>query len=175
MLLQSRIMAVALGEIGICECFWGELGQKQAQFPLLGMVWNCAADEKWGEPYLPEQMDAGMFSFPVIFLSRQQRSQDYRRSLEREGHLFPCGHHHVAVITHGIRCHHTFPRWHFQTGNPRLSLPVHRSSNFPNRKQSLVSPALSESASPWRFQLTPATSLAHNVTFCGLHGQNLFS
>lgn len=54
-LLQSRITALALREIGICEGFWGEVVEKQAQFPVLRMIWKCAADEKRGDPYLPEK------------------------------------------------------------------------------------------------------------------------
>lgn len=37
-MLQSRIMAVAVWEIRICECFWGEVVEKQAQFPQTGLA-----------------------------------------------------------------------------------------------------------------------------------------
>lgn len=53
-------MALALREIGICEGFWGEVVEKQAQFPVLRMIWKCAADEKWGDPYLPEKASEQM-------------------------------------------------------------------------------------------------------------------
>lgn len=58
--LQSRITAAAVREIGICECFWGEVVEKQAQFPQTGLAackiaWKFATDEKPGDPCLPEK------------------------------------------------------------------------------------------------------------------------
>jgi len=37
-MLQSRITAKAVWEIRICECFWGEVVEKQAQFPQTGLA-----------------------------------------------------------------------------------------------------------------------------------------
>lgn len=37
-MLQSRITAAVVWEIRICECFWGEVVGKQAQFPQTGLA-----------------------------------------------------------------------------------------------------------------------------------------
>lgn len=35
---QARITATAVWEMGICECFWGEVVEKQARFPQTGLA-----------------------------------------------------------------------------------------------------------------------------------------
>lgn len=37
-MLQPRITAAAVWEIGICECLWGEVVEKQAQLPQTGLA-----------------------------------------------------------------------------------------------------------------------------------------
>lgn len=187
--LQSRITATAVWEIGICECFWGEVVEKQAQFPQAGLAackiaWKCATDEKPGDPCLPEkawQTDVHMnvffhSHFPLETHERAAVSRLNRRSLQRESHLFPFGHQCVVCDyprNDGHVHRRTFTRWHSQTG---LSEYIGICLIFQAGKQKDISSVLSESASLWRFQFTPVTNLVHTVAFYGsFHGQSLFS
>lgn len=72
--LQSRITALALWEMGICEGCWGEGAGKQGGFALLGTGFGAVLLMRNGENFI--YLDPGMFPSTVVFLSRQRQPQE---------------------------------------------------------------------------------------------------
>lgn len=110
-MLQSRLTVAAVREIRICECFWEEAVEKQAQFPqtaLAAVTWlgNVLQMKNWEIlVYLKRPANGHTHE---CFLSQSFSSGDTggaavsklnRRSLQRESYPFPFGNRRVAAIT----------------------------------------------------------------------------
>lgn len=142
--------------------------------------WSCAADEKRGELYLPGSRNVSFHSrFPLETAAASGTAGELSEYslVKGNGHLF-----FPVLITvwlglpSGLGATTPFPDGVSRREIPDRAFPYAARLVFQTENRVVcVSPALGESASPWRFQLTPVTSLAHHVTFYGFHSQNLFS